>query len=483
MMEFDYDDYGYDLFDDDMYDDYNPMMHNYMSDEDILQQLLQQEPHQTLAFTEVIDQCVKGTLHDAGLFTLPLVGMCFVTHLSTIMLRGEESFIHLIAICSGLTCLFHFFHVNMIYIVVLAALGYIIMILSKQLYPKHLGIAMALACFFYLVICELLLVDPSEWHRVRGAQMVLAMKLISLGFDIDLDCLPSEPNILEFFAYLFNVGTVIFGPWINFTEYIKLLYSPGLSLSWMVRVIKSLILAYVCLIVSACLIHWLLPSYGPWWTAYKDAQSFRFSHYFICYISEATLITSGLGARVNTDDKVEWEFSVVNPFHIELPRSLVDVVTWWNVPMHNWLKTYVFKTARPLGTFFAVLLTYAASSLLHGLNFQLAAVLLSLGFYSYIEHVLREKLSVYFRACIQARACKKECNHDYKKSHLYVIITNVVFTALSVWHLAYLGFMFDSSPEQERKGYSMDHTLEKWSNLNYLSHWVAGCTYVFYLLI
>ncbi|CAE1268787.1 PORCN [Acanthosepion pharaonis] len=80
------------------------------------------------------------------------------------------------------------------------------------------------------------------------------------------------------------------------------------------------------------------------------------------------------------------DLSVTRPSFIELPRSLVETVSNWNLPMHYWLKIYIFKNARPLGNFAAVLLTYGASSLLHGLNFQLAAVLLSLGFYSYIEH-------------------------------------------------------------------------------------------------
>ena len=29
-------------------------------------------------------------------------------------------------------------------------------------------------------------------------------------------------------------------------------------------------------------------------------------------------------------------------YHIELPRSLVEVVTHWNLPMHHWLKTCEF---------------------------------------------------------------------------------------------------------------------------------------------
>ncbi|GCB82776.1 hypothetical protein scyTo_0023781, partial [Scyliorhinus torazame] len=46
----------------------------------------------------------------------------------------------------------------------------------------------------------------------------------------------------------------------------------------------------------------------------------------------------------------------------------------------------VFKSTLTLGAFPAILVTYAASALLHGLSFHLAAVLLSLGFITYIEH-------------------------------------------------------------------------------------------------
>lgn len=31
--------------------------------------------------------------------------------------------------------------------------------------------------------------------------------------------------------------------------------------------------------------------------------------------------------------------TVTRPLSVELPRSLVEVVTNWNLPMHNWLKT------------------------------------------------------------------------------------------------------------------------------------------------
>ena len=138
--------------------------------------------------------------------------------------------------------------------------------------------------------------------------------------------------------------------------------------------------------------------------------------------------------------------------------------------------------ARPYGTFVAVLGTYAVSALLHGLNFQLAAVLLSLGFYTYTEHVTRQKLAAVFSACIQARKCGSQCGHRYKEGHWAVRLTNVSLSLLAIFHLAYLGLMFDSSKIQE-EGYSFYHTLSKWRWLHYSSHWITLGTFIFYLLI
>lgn len=41
-------------------------------------------------------------------------------------------------------------------------------------------------------------------------------------------------------------------------------------------------------------------------------------------------------------------------------------------------------------------------------------------------------------------------------------------------------FLFELSQEE---GYSYQHTLAKWSHLGYASHWVAGLTFVFHLII
>lgn len=143
----------------------------------------------------------------------------------------------------------------------------------------------------------------------------------------------------------------------------------------------------------------------------------------------------------------------------------------------------VFRTTKPLGSFAAILSTYAVSSLLHGLNFQLAAVLLSLGAYTYVEYVLRQKLATVFGACIQVRPCRRECSHRNKEKRLAVVLGNIGLGLVAIFHLSYLGVMFDMSSKLQEEGYNYAHTLAKWSVLSYASHWVALGTYIFYLLV
>lgn len=170
----------------------------------------------------------------------------------------------------------------------------------------------------------------------------------------------------------------------------------------------------------------------------------------------------------------------MQPKPIELPRSLVEVVVFWNRPMHIWLKTYVFKRFVPYSRFIAVLATFAASSLLHGLSFRLSAVLFSLGYYTYIEFSLRAKLASAFNACVEARRCRK-CRH-VSKDTVVVKLTNLFFSLLAMFHLAYLGTMFDAQPEDDNMG-SMESTLNKWSKLGYASHIIAAIMFVLNMMV
>jgi len=49
--------------------------------------------------------------------------------------------------------------------------------------------------------------------------MVVAMKAISLAFDLDRRTVGRLPSPAEFLGYVLFVGTVVFGPWISFSTY------------------------------------------------------------------------------------------------------------------------------------------------------------------------------------------------------------------------------------------------------------------------
>jgi porcupine-like protein len=60
---------------------------------------------------------------------------------------------------------------------------------------------------------------------------------------------------------------------------------------------------------------------------YGIAQSYRFSHYFICYASLTAVILAG--AKTN--------YQVTRLTAVEFPRSMNEVVVHWNYAMHEFL--------------------------------------------------------------------------------------------------------------------------------------------------
>ena len=113
--------------------------------------------------------------------------------------------------------------------------------------------------------------------------------------------------------------------------------------------------------------------------------------------------------------------------------------------------------------------TFLASTFLHGFNFQLGAVLLSLGFFTYVEDRLRNKLATKFDASIRARR-RPEDNFRHGEASFRVMLFNMLFVMLSMIHLMYLGVMFDQSDVQA-EGYRWTHTIAKWNSLTFFSHW------------
>lgn len=143
----------------------------------------------------------------------------------------------------------------------------------------------------------------------------------------------------------------------------------------------------------------------------------------------------------------------------------------------------MFRPAKQLGPFKSVILTFLVSSMLHGMNFNLTMVLLSLGFYTYVEYNVREKLSIIFDACVKSRKCAASCKHTYKSNHLAVLLANLLFGSWAYFHLAYLGVMMDKSHLEENPSTGgifnfLSSGLKRWTDLGYASHWVMIVVFI-----
>ncbi|TRY89913.1 hypothetical protein DNTS_020505 [Danionella cerebrum] len=327
---------------------------------------------------------------------------------------------------------------HLMWVIILSLLCYLVLLLSIS--SSNRGVYLSVVILVYLLMGELHIIDSETWRKMRGSQMVVAMKAISLAFDLDRGVVSSFPSPLEFMGYLCFAGTVIFGPWISFASYKDAIIGRKMSVGWFGKIALSFLRSQICLVVSSCIAPYLFPYLIP---IYGDGLPLR-------------------------------DISVAKPMNVELPRSMVEVVTSWNLPMSKWLNAYVFKSALKLGTFPAILVTYSASALLHGLSFHLGAVLLSLGFITYVEHVLRKRLAAIFSACMLSKCCPTDCNHQNKKT-LWVYGANFFFSLLSIFHLTYLGALFDSEMDDmhAEEVHMASHTIQKWSELNWASHWCA----------
>ncbi|KAH1180780.1 hypothetical protein KIL84_001714 [Mauremys mutica] len=350
---------------------------------------------------------------------------------------------HLSTVVGGFYALHHFFQLQMVWVVLLSLLCYLVLFLCRH--SAHRGVFLSITILIYLLMGEMHMVDTVTWHKMRGAQMIVAMKAVSLGFDLDRGELLAVPSPVEFMGYIYFVGTAIFGPWSRFRSYLQAVESRALSLPWLRKVSRSLLLSIICLLVSTCvapyLFSYFIPLYG-----YRQLRNER--------RLAAAATESGPQASVGLRRSL-----FLTPFPFALcSRSLPGIPP----ASGGSARPDVFKNSLQLGTFSAVIVTYAASALLHGLSFHLAAVLLSLGFITYVEHVLRKRLS-----------------------NLWVRLLNLLFGALAVFHLAYLGSLFDIDADDtvEEQGYSMSYTIYKWSELSWASHWVTFGCWVFYRLI
>lgn len=141
----------------------------------------------------------------------------------------------------------------------------------------------------------------------------------------------------------------------------------------------------------------------------------------------------------------------------------------------------IFKPSWKYGHFSSIICTYFVSSLLHGLNYQLSAVLFSLALYTYIENMIRKKLAQRLDACVLSKSCSSGCDeHHYTHHFLFVKLINLVFTFMAVYHLSYLGCLIDLRNDRKL---SFLESFQRWHEQSYSSHLLALATAVIHLFL
>lgn len=137
----------------------------------------------------------------------------------------------------------------------------------------------------------------------------------------------------------------------------------------------------------------------------------------------------------------------------------------------------------------AVGTTYFISSLLHGLERRLSAVLLSLAAYTYVEHLMRTKLASKFPS-IFSHYSKHDYRHHSSTQYLSssdcstwpLWCINAMFTILNIIHLAYLGSIMDMSVINS-ESIEYQNSFDPWHNVFYFSHFIMLIMYFISIIL
>ncbi|XP_053948246.1 protein-serine O-palmitoleoyltransferase porcupine [Anastrepha ludens] len=411
--------------------------------------------------------------------------------------------LHIISTLAGSSVLIITMGKNSFILFFVAGISYMILHILHQFAAcrKNIGVIMVIFTLSAQIGSELIWKQVS-WQIIKGSIMVTNMKIISVAFEMGYCALNSRqtvivPNIFSFFGYIFMPATLIIGPWVPYSSYLYSIRpnpSPRIHMQWIIWCSLCSVLSLCFVNLSNCIVPLIFANNTPiWMRIFRDAFAVRCSHYFVSFLSQASIAAGGISLNMDIKPNAWLGHMVTEPLQIEFPRSLSTVVRKWNIPMHTFLKEHIFRGIykRYDSQLLAIFVTYLVSSLLHGEYVKIYLVLISLAGFSCVEYTLRAKLANAFNACITANNCRKLCRFKYCPSHgwlrdgsILVKVANLLFSILAIFHLAYLGaIMNESTMEEDVPEVRSFVDLTTWSIVSFLNHWIALLTYLLYLII
>lgn len=60
---------------------------------------------------------------------------------------------------------------------------------------------------------------PKLFTKARGPIMIAIMKIISMGFDLQNENSTEKFCVVQFFGYLCDVSSIMFGPWTQYSAW------------------------------------------------------------------------------------------------------------------------------------------------------------------------------------------------------------------------------------------------------------------------
>jgi len=318
---------------------------------------------------------------------------------------------HLYSLSTGFFLVYYPFGFGVIHALPPSALVYLALVLA----PGSCGTASWLICFPYLIYLHVVNASGEAWQAGQmdftGCEMVLVLKLISLavarqdhyvatrkkrelsGYAAD-HAVSSSPSPLHFLSYVFGLGNLLAGPYVEYVDYdsfinLKGVWSPSaakpmpsaaLPSMWCMAQALGFMVAYQLLIP-----HWnrSVP-FTPWFDnssyAVKLGATFlmtltlQLKFCFAWKVSETSLILAGLGFEGWSEDgKVPKWGRVENVRYLTgvlLCDSARLVPGNWNIGTGNFLRRYVYERLTPRGRkagFPQLLATQLVSAIWHGL--------------------------------------------------------------------------------------------------------------------
>lgn len=483
------------------------------------------------------DHCLLPSLSQVLGYLLPLLAACLVCRLLCVAYARRQRLLtsstsgggcnwqlanglhilplHLINSLCGLAVLYVTFGQRMLVLVLLSGISYLLLQLVRLGKGQRGAVAIAVLSIGSQFVYELAIWQHSDdWPQLRGLQMVTNMKVISLAFDMTAPGAspPARmPSICAYLGYIYHPASCVLGPWLSYGRYLESLYSKPSWQRSLMQMLCNVLLCLLALSISNC----IAPALGElhlhdeeqlarsggishWLLMYTGALSVRTSNYFVSFLSQAMLAANGqlLDTSAQQGCSSRWLGELVaRPWQIEWPRSLSALVRCWNVPMHEWLKRYVYAASKQRtrhNAIIAVFCTYLVSSLLHGMDFRIYLVLLSLATFAQGESMLRRHLATLSNACVASNPCPGAERCRYTRcpqrrgwrccSSWLVALTNLGFTLLAICHLAYLGVVLLNETftlETEHELPFMYH----WAAAGFLSHYIGIGMFMLYLFI